>query len=80
MGTNLTFDLYQGCMIKNIFCGTFSPDRIPMKNFSKSTRPRDMLFLLKDTLSIEDVGSSVPQSHYMRQAPPHFKTLSQFPH
>ena len=47
---------------------------VRMNNFSdESTRPRDMLFLLKDTLSIENgkllkacrsVRSSVSQSHY----------------
>ena len=28
--------------------------RVLVNNFSKTTRPRDMLFFLKDTLSIED--------------------------
>ena len=28
--------------------------RFRVNNFSKTTRPRDMLFFLKDTLSIED--------------------------
>ena len=47
--------------------------RVRVIDFSKTTRPRDMLLILKDTLSIEDenlfkacrsVRSSVPQSHY----------------
>ena len=47
---------------------------VRVNNFSsKTTRPRDMLLILKDTLSIEDeklfkacrsVCLSVPQSHY----------------
>ena len=28
--------------------------RVRVNKFSKTTRPRDMLFFLKDTLSIED--------------------------
>ena len=31
---------------------------VRVNNFSKTTRPRDMLFLLKDTLSIEDENCS----------------------
>ena len=47
--------------------------RVRVKDFSKTTRPRDMLLILKGTLTIEDeklfkacrsVRSSVPQSHY----------------
>ena len=33
-------------------CGVRGRARV--NNFSKTTRPRDMLFFLKDTLSIED--------------------------
>ena len=36
-------------------CGIRVRVRVLMNNFfSKTTRPRDMLFLLKDTLTIED--------------------------
>ena len=53
--------------------------RVRVNNFSsKTTRPRDMLFFLKDTLSIEDekvfkacksVCSSVCYSHYKGGTP-----------
>ena len=36
-------------------CGVYVRIRVRVNNFfSKTTRPRDMLFFLKDTLSIED--------------------------
>ena len=55
-------------------CGVGVHVRVRVNNFSsKTTRPRDMLFFLKDTLSIEDenlfkacksVCSSVCERHY----------------
>ena len=54
-------------------CGVAVRIRVRVNNFSKTTRPRDMLFFFKDTLSIEDenlfkacksVCSSVCYSHY----------------
>ena len=53
--------------------------RVRMNNFSKTARPRDMLFFLKDTFCIEDeklfkacksVCSSVCKSYYKEVPPP----------
>ena len=57
-------------------CGVSVGIRVCMNNFSKSTRARDILLLLKDTLSVKDnksfkacksVCSSVPQSCHKRK-------------
>ena len=45
--------IWQSADIMSSLCGVGV--RVRVNNFfSKTTRPRDMLFLLKDTLSIED--------------------------
>ena len=45
----------QSADIMSSLCGVGVRIRIRVNNFfSKTTRPRDMLFFLKDTLSIED--------------------------
>ena len=53
-----TQQAWQGCVIYIFMlslCGVRIRVRIRVNNFSsKTTRPRDMLFFLKDTLSIED--------------------------
>ena len=56
---DLTFDLTVVifflflCQLMSSLCGVGV--RVRVNNFfSKTTRPRDMLFFLKDTLSIED--------------------------
>ena len=55
------------------------PIHVCVNNFSKSTKLREIMFLLNDTLSIEDeklfkacksVCSSDPQSHYNEVPPP----------
>ena len=51
--------IYIFCKICHIFmsslCGVGVRVRVRVNNFSsKTTRPRDVLFFLKDTLSIED--------------------------
>ena len=44
-----------GRFIMSSLCGVGVRIRVRVNNFfSKTTRPRDMLFFLKDTLSIED--------------------------
>ena len=46
-------DLFMSADIMSSLCGVGV--RVRVNNFfSKTTRPRDMLFFLKDTLSIED--------------------------
>ena len=45
----------QSADIMSSLCGVGVRVRVRVNNFfSKTTRPRDMLFFLKDTLSIED--------------------------
>ena len=45
----------QAADIMSSLCGVGVRVRVRVNNFfSKTTRPRDMLFFLKDTLSIED--------------------------
>ena len=45
----------QSADIMSSLCGMGVRDRVRVNNFSsKTTRPRDLLFFLKDTLSIED--------------------------
>ena len=45
----------QSADIMSSLCGVGVRVRVRVNNFfSKTTRPRDMLFILKDTLSIED--------------------------
>ena len=45
----------QSAGIMSSLCGVGVRVRVRVNNFfSKTTRPRDMLFFLKDTLSIED--------------------------
>ena len=45
----------QSADIMSSLCGVGVRARVRVNNFSsKTTRPRDMLFFLKDTLSIED--------------------------
>ena len=45
----------QSADIMSSLCGVGVHVRVRVNNFfSKTTRPRDMLFFLKDTLSIED--------------------------
>ena len=69
-------ELYNGVfMLADIMASLYGRG---VNNFSKSTRPRDMLFLLKDTSSIDEkklfkacrsVRLSVPQSHYKGDTP-----------
>ena len=47
----ITDYIFMSADIMTSICGIY----ICMNKFSKTTRPRDMLFLLGDTLSIEDV-------------------------
>ena len=64
--------------------------RVRVNNFSsKTTMPRDMMFLLKDTLSIENeklfkvyryVPLSVPQSHYKSGIPTQSVKMSTLDH
>ena len=44
----------QSADIMSSLCGVGVRARVRVNNFSKTTRPRDVLFFLKDTLSIED--------------------------
>ena len=47
--------LFMSADIMSSLCGVGVRVRVRVNNFfSKTTRPRDMLFFLKDTLSIED--------------------------
>ena len=56
--TNISFLSQLTCQSADIMsslCGVGVRVRVRVNNFfSKTTRPRDMLFFLKDTLSIED--------------------------
>ena len=60
MGCKRSFNcrMLHFCISINIFmsslCGVGVRIRVRVNNFSKTTRPRDMLFFLKDTLSIKD--------------------------
>ena len=53
---NLYFgQIFMSADIMSSLCGVGVHVRVHVNNFfSKTTRPRDMLFFLKDTLSIED--------------------------
>ena len=47
--------VFLGVFFMSSLCGVGVRIRVRVNNFfSKTTRPRDMLFFLKDTLSIED--------------------------
>ena len=50
-GANFNLE-YQALVFMSSLCGVGV--RVRVNNFSKTTRPRDMLFFLKDTSSIED--------------------------
>ena len=80
----------QSADIMSSLCGVGVRVRVRVNNFfSKTTRPRDMLFFLKDTLSIEDeklfkacksVCSSVCQRHYKGGTPTKSVKISTFYH
>ena len=74
----------QSADIMSSLCGVGECVRVCVNNFSSKTkRPRDMLFSLKDTLSIEDeklfkACKSVCLLKHPHQKCENFSTLSQF--
>ena len=81
-------------IIMSSLCGVYIHLRVRMSDFSsKTTRPRDRLFFLKDTLSIEDEklfqGMQIClfvclleplEERYPHSEYENFNTLSQFSH
>ena len=66
-------------------CDVCIPVHIHVNNVSKNTRPRDMLFLLKDTLSIQDDKLSMESRFVCSPEPievryPHRKFNRKFQH
>ena len=49
-----TFLLHLKVIYTAVFMSSLCGVGVRVNNFSETTRPRDMLFFLKDTLSIED--------------------------